>query len=65
MKKRIISLILVLATAFLTLTGCAFNYAKSDMSKYANFDAAAFREALKNISIKLLSQHSPNRYQGA
>ena len=52
MKKRIISLILVLATAFLTLTGCAFNYAKSDMSKYANFDAAAFREALKNISIK-------------
>lgn len=52
MKKRIISLILVLATAFLTLTGCAFNYAKSDMTKYADFDAAAFREALKNLTIK-------------
>ena len=35
MKKRIISLILVVAMAILTLTGCAYDYAKDDMSLYA------------------------------
>ena len=42
MKKRIISLILVLAIATLALAGCAYNYEKDDMSKYAEFDADAF-----------------------
>ena len=51
--KRIISLILVLATAFLMLTGCAFRYDKKDMSKYAEFDANAFKNALQNLSITL------------
>ncbi len=49
--KRIISLILVLATAFLTLTGCAFRYDKHKMSKYADFDAEAFRNALQELTI--------------
>ena len=49
--KRIISLILVLATAFLMLTGCAFRYSKKDMSKYAEFDATAFKNALQALSI--------------
>ena len=52
MKKRIIALILVVATAFLTLTGCAFNYAKKDMSKYTAFNSAAFLESLQKLSIK-------------
>ena len=51
--KRIIGLILVLATAFLTLTGCAFRYDKHKMSKYADFDAEAFRNALQELSISL------------
>ena len=51
MKKRIISLILVVVMAFLTLTGCAYNYAKDDMSKYATLDATKFVEALQNLVI--------------
>ena len=51
MKKRIISLILVVALMFLTLTGCAFNYAKEDMSKYATLDSK-FREAIKSLVIE-------------
>ena len=51
MKKRIISLILVVAMAFLTLTGCAYNYAKDDMSKYATFDTTAFFNALQALNI--------------
>ena len=51
--KRIISLILVLATAFLTLTGCAFRYDKKDMSKYAEFDEEKFYNELQNLVITL------------
>jgi hypothetical protein len=51
MKKRIISLILVVATLVLTLAGCAYNYAKDDMTKYATFDESAFFTALKNLVI--------------
>ena len=51
MKKRIISLILVVAMAFLTLTGCSYNYAKDDMSKYATLDAEAFFNALQALTI--------------
>ena len=52
MKKRIISLILVVALAFLTLTGCAYNYAKDDMSDYATLDTSVFYEALQALQIK-------------
>ena len=51
MKKRIISLILVVAMALLTLTGCAYSYAKDDMSKYATLDTQAFYNALQALSI--------------
>ena len=51
MKKRIISLILVVAMAFLTLTGCAYNYSKDDMSKYATLDTEAFYNALQALNI--------------
>ena len=51
MKKRIISLILVVAMAFLTLTGCSYNYAKDDMSKYATLDLEAFYGALQALNI--------------
>lgn len=50
MKKRIISLILVVATLLLTLTGCGFNYAKADLTKYATL-SSDFRAALTNESI--------------
>ena len=51
MTKRIISLILVVAMALLVLTGCSFNYAKKDLTKYATFDAQAFFEYLHNLNI--------------
>ena len=51
MKKRIISLILVVAMAFLTLNGCAYNYAKDDMSKYATLDYQKFYDALQALVI--------------
>ena len=51
MKKRIISLILVVAMAFLTLTGCAYNYSKDDMSKYATFNTEEFYNALQALNI--------------
>ena len=50
MKKRIISLILVVAMAFLTLTGCAYNYAKDDMSKYATLNIEEFYSALQALN---------------
>jgi len=50
MKKRIISLILVVATAFLTLTGCAFNYQKKGVD-YAEFNYDNFYTALQNLQI--------------
>ena len=52
MKKRIISLILVVALAFLTLTGCAYNYAKDDVSEYATLDFDKFYSALQALSIE-------------
>ena len=49
MKKRIISLILVVATALLALTGCAYNYNKG--VEYAEFDTSIFKTALHNLVI--------------
>ena len=55
MKKRIIAFILVLAMAFIALVGCAYNFAKDDMSKYASMkdtlDGATFAEALLKLVI--------------
>ena len=50
MKKRIISLILVVAMMFLVLTGCSFNYSKADLSQYATLNGD-FKNAIKNLSI--------------
>ncbi len=52
MKKRIISLILVVAMLLVTLCSCSYNYAKKDLTKYASFDKAAFETALKSIVIE-------------
>ena len=52
MKKRIISLILVVVMLALSLVGCGYSYADDDLSQYATFDKAAFDAALLLISIK-------------
>ena len=50
MKKRIIALVLVVVMSVLTLASCgSFNFAKEDLSAYATFDYATFKEALKKI----------------
>ena len=51
MKKRIISLIIVLAMTLLTLCSCSFNYAKKDMSKYTSFNSSEFEKALLALVI--------------
>ena len=50
MKKRIISLILVVATLLVTLTGCGFNYAKADLASYATL-SNDFKTALTSGAI--------------
>lgn len=54
MKKRIISLVLVLVTLCLTLASCAsYSFAEDDMAQYAQFkDLAGFQKALKEIVIE-------------
>ncbi|MBE6634592.1 MAG: hypothetical protein E7617_00135 [Ruminococcaceae bacterium] len=52
MKKRIISMILVLATVALTLVGCGYNYAKEDQSQYAAGEKAALDAFLAAIEIE-------------
>ena len=52
MKKRIISLILVVVMAVLTLASCAYSYADDDMTQYATFDKAAFAAAIKEFDIE-------------
>ena len=51
MKNRIISMLLVVVSCVLLLTGCAFNYQKKDLSEYATFDKAAFAELLKAVEV--------------
>ena len=46
MKKRILSLLLVVVMLTLTLAGCAYSYSKDDMSKYTKVDFDAFKKAL-------------------
>ena len=52
MKKRILSLILVVVMLALTLTSCSYNFAKDDMSNYATLDAEAFKAALQKLAIE-------------
>lgn len=51
MKKRIISLILVVVMSVLTLASCAYSYTGEDMTKYATFDKEAFLAALAEFEI--------------
>ena len=46
MKKRILSLLLVVVMLTLTLASCGYSYAKDDMSKYTKVDFDAFKKAL-------------------
>lgn len=50
MKKRIISLILVVAMAVCALVGCGYSYESDDLTKYATFDKEAFVGALLSVS---------------
>ncbi len=52
MKNRIISLLLVVVSCVLLLTGCAFNYQKSDLTEYATFDVDAFKALLGNVEVE-------------
>ena len=52
MKKRIFSMILVVAMLVLTLAGCAYKYEKDDMSKYVSFNREAFAAALQALVVE-------------
>ncbi len=52
MKKRIISLILVVVMSVLALASCGYSYTRDDMTKYATFDKAAFLAALAEFEIE-------------
>ena len=52
MKNRIISMLLVVVSCVLLLTGCAFNYQKKDLADYATFDVEAFKNLLKNVKVE-------------
>lgn len=53
MKKRIISLALVVVMLLLTLCSCSFNYSKRDLTKYATFNSEKFFAELLNKSISI------------
>lgn len=52
MKKRIFSMLLVVAMLVLTLAGCAYKYEKDDMSKYVSFNREAFAAALQALQVE-------------
>ena len=52
MKKRIISLILVVVMSVLALASCAYSYIGDDMTSYATFDKAAFLAALAEFEVE-------------
>ncbi len=52
MKKRIISLILVVVMSVLALASCAYSYTRDDMTKYAEFDKDKFLAALTEFEIE-------------
>ena len=51
MKKRIIALILAVVTLALSLVGCAYNYAKDDLSEYVEYNETLFKNALESLQI--------------
>ena len=51
MKKRIISMLLIVATLVLTLAGCAYSYEKDDMSNYVTFNKDEFIAGLASLQI--------------
>ena len=52
MKKRILSLILVVVMLALTLTSCSYSFAEDSMSNYVDFDSKAFKDALQKLVIE-------------
>ncbi len=52
MKRRIISLILVVALSILALTSCGYSFISDDMKTYAKFDEQKFADALKALVIE-------------
>ena len=52
MNKRIICLILTVVMLALSLTGCGYAYQNDDLDQYVEFDAEAFKTALKNLAIE-------------
>ena len=54
MKKRIIALVLVVVMSVLSLASCSagFDFAKEDLSKYADFNYAEFKNALAALEIE-------------
>ena len=52
MKRRIISLILVVALSLLALTSCGYSFVNDDMKNYATFNNQALIDALKAIEIE-------------
>ena len=51
MKKRIISLVLVVVMLLSFLCSCTYNYANKDLTKYASFNASEFEKALLALVI--------------
>ena len=55
MKKRILSLLLVVVMLTLTLASCAYSYVKDDMSQYTKeFKFDALKNALMSGEIKVV-----------
>ena len=52
MKNRILALLLVVVSLVLTLTGCAYNYEKKDLTEYATFKFDDFKAALQSIEVE-------------
>ena len=52
MKRRIVSMLLVVVMLALSLVSCGYSYAKDDMTQYATFDKQAFLDGLTKIVIK-------------
>ena len=52
MKKRIISMLLLVCMLVTALASCAYSYEKDDMSKYVTFDKAAFLDGLTKLEIE-------------
>ncbi len=53
MKKRIVALILTVVMSLLTLASCgSFDFVEEDLSSYATFDVAKFKEALQKLEIE-------------